>query len=46
MTCFCAGIEIDRVRAEIILFRVLWSFDLVFVCVVVIEIDSGFGSGM
>ena len=37
------GIEIDRVRAEINLLWVLRSVGLVFVCVVVAEIDSFFG---
>ena len=37
---FARGIEIDRVRAEISFFWVWWSIELVFVWVVVVEIDS------
>ena len=39
------GIEIYRVRAEVNLFKVLWSIDLVFVWVVVVEIDSVLDAG-
>ena len=35
----------DRVRAEINLFQVWWSIDLVIASVVVVEIDSVFGCG-
>ena len=45
VTFFVRGIEIDRVRAEINLFWVWWSIDLVFVWVVLVEIDSVLGYG-
>ena len=43
---FVWGVGIDSVRADIHLFWVWWSIDLVFVrVVVVVEIDSVFGYG-
>ena len=42
---FYVGTEIDRVRAEINVFWVWWSIDLVFAWVVVVEIGSIFRWG-
>ena len=42
---FVRGVEIDSGQAELNLFWVLWSIDLVFVWVVVVEIASVFGCG-
>ena len=43
--CFVRGIEINCVRVELSFFQVVLSTDVVFVFVVVVEIDSVFGCG-